>query len=465
MSVASSLRRYAASRFLNVHASPKSFRNRSAVAIRLQHVAPPPLNSSNGKAACTPALKPGISDDTYFPPNENILFWRHFVTPQRPTETAARLRRHVDHVFYTSRKNPSSILYWLHAFARLAFFNNVFSSLGHTFLAMRLYDAPLSTRLLAFPINHADELLHVFKQDYDNIRTGTYNMPWDVSLTHRQSSPFFILRQILALAAEAPRVLSKTVEKESSNSNWLHSKLFPHYYSQTFHHQTDGWLSSSSADVYEVSTESLFRGTQDAMQRTVLKAISLFVQSYHRNQSKLTMLDLGAGTGRFSTFVRDNWPHAHYILADLSPFYLQKARENMSYWQRKRASSHLGPGSVRFMQANAEDLPLEKGSVDILYAVYLFHELPPHARQKVVLEAARILRPGGLFIIADSVQFGDRLHRDSALGNFERLNEPWFSSFIELDLGKLVCKDGMFTPYVKEVASMTKMLSFRRLGV
>lgn len=457
------IRRYGPSRLHHIYASLTPFRRRLLV-VREQHTAPPPPNSSNDKAIPTPTSKPGIIDDTYFPPNDNVLFWRHFETPQRPTETAARLQRHMNHILYTSANDPSSIPYWIHTFARLAFFNNALLSLTHTLLATRLYDAPLSTKLLAFPINHTDELLHVFKQDYDNIRSGTYKMPWDASLTHRQSNPFFILRQTLALAAEAPKVMSKTVQKQPQISNWLHSKLFPQYYTETFHYQTDGWLSSSSADVYEISTESLFRGSQDAMQRTVLKAISHFLKSYQRKQPQITMLDLGAGTGRFSTFVRDNWPDANYILADLSPFYLQKARENMSYWQRKRARSHRSLGSIKFLQASAEDLPLERGSVDILYAVYIFHELPPHARRKVVLEAARLLKPGGLLIIADSVQLGDRLHRDRALGKFERLNEPWFSSFIELDLGNLICGEGMFAPYAKEVKSVTKMLAFERLA-
>lgn len=38
--------------------------------------------------------------------------------------------------------------------------------------------------------------------------------------------------------------------------------------------QTDGWLSSRSAAVYEFSTETLFFGRQDSMQRTCLLPIA-----------------------------------------------------------------------------------------------------------------------------------------------------------------------------------------------
>ena len=55
---------------------------------------------------------------------------------------------------------------------------------------------------------------------------------------------------------------------------WLRSELYPEYYRSTFHFQTDGWMSSWSADVYETATETLFVGGQDAMQRTALVPLS-----------------------------------------------------------------------------------------------------------------------------------------------------------------------------------------------
>ena len=45
---------------------------------------------------------------------------------------------------------------------------------------------------------------------------------------------------------------------------------YPDYYQNNFHFQGDGWMSSKSADVYETSTETLFLGRQDAMQRQTL---------------------------------------------------------------------------------------------------------------------------------------------------------------------------------------------------
>lgn len=41
---------------------------------------------------------------------------------------------------------------------------------------------------------------------------------------------------------------------------WLESGLYPSYYLNSWHYQTDGWLSEESAKVYEASTETVFVG-------------------------------------------------------------------------------------------------------------------------------------------------------------------------------------------------------------
>ena len=43
---------------------------------------------------------------------------------------------------------------------------------------------------------------------------------------------------------------------------WLESGLYPGYYLNSWHYQTDGWLSEESAKVYEASTETVFVGKE-----------------------------------------------------------------------------------------------------------------------------------------------------------------------------------------------------------
>lgn len=68
--------------------------------------------------------------------------------------------------------------------------------------------------------------------------------------------------------------------------------------------QTDGWLSEQSAKVYEVSTETLFLGRQDAMQRQTLVPLHKFMAGRPAHGTGVRALEVAAGTGRFATFTK-----------------------------------------------------------------------------------------------------------------------------------------------------------------
>lgn len=48
----------------------------------------------------------------------------------------------------------------------------------------------------------------------------------------------------------------------------MKTPMYPEYYQNDFHFQTDGWFSTRSARAYNMVTEMLFFGQQDAMQRS-----------------------------------------------------------------------------------------------------------------------------------------------------------------------------------------------------
>ena len=62
--------------------------------------------------------------------------------------------------------------------------------------------------------------------------------------------------------------------QHGSRLPFMRSSMYPRYYQNDFHFQTDGWFSSHSARRYDASTETLFMGRQDAMQRTTLIPIA-----------------------------------------------------------------------------------------------------------------------------------------------------------------------------------------------
>ena len=77
--------------------------------------------------------------------------------------------------------------------------------------------------------------------------------------------------------------------------------------------------------VYEVSTETLFVGRQDASQRQSMVPITKWLDSkgLDRSGSGVKLLEVACGTGRFMTFLRDNYPGMDMTASDISPFYLQ----------------------------------------------------------------------------------------------------------------------------------------------
>lgn len=252
-----------------------------------------------------------------------------------------------------------------------------------------------------------------------------------------------------------------------------------------------GWMSQDSANVYETSTETLFLGRQDAMQRISLEPIiaqskqleadSVTQQAQGQQQSSsekkpMRVLEIACGTGRFMTFVRDNLPlDTEYAAIDLSPFYLEKARDNDAYWRKTRLSQETEEQGTtngktnavttippaKLIQANAESLPFENESFDAVLCVYLFHELPREARAQVASEMARVSKAGGTVVLTDSMQKGDRPPLDGALQNFEKMNEPYYVDYTLDDLPSHFEKAGL-TPMEKAVRSSTKMLSFRK---
>merc|ERR1719491_1044409 len=115
-------------------------------------------------------------------------------------------------------------------------------------------------------------------------------------------------------------------------------KLYPDYYQTAFHYQGDGWMSTDSANVYETSTETLFLGRQDAMQRTSLPPLVKMAEQFKITHKRpMRVLEVACGTGRFMTFARDNLPlDTEYTAVDLSPFYLNNAKDNDKNWRSIR---------------------------------------------------------------------------------------------------------------------------------
>jgi SAM-dependent methyltransferase len=62
---------------------------------------------------------------------------------------------------------------------------------------------------------------------------------------------------------------------------------------------------------------------------------------------------------------------------------------------------------VTFVLAGAEDIPLESGSVDVVFMFKSLHHVPVELMQKALEEVRRVLKPGGYAYISEPVFAGD----------------------------------------------------------
>eukprot|EP00897_Mesotaenium_endlicherianum_P000157 jgi/Mesen1/10141/ME000076S09650 len=319
-------------------------------------------------------------------------------------------------------------------------------------------------------------IAELHRRDAENVRRGYYRAPYDMSLRHRQWSPLHLAQQAAKMLSFArdnedrrnrhgwQEVRHTSEEARGSGCNGSGSGgsgfRYPEYYLQNFHFQ-DGWLSEFSADTYEVATETLFSGSQDAMQRGGLVPLHFFMRG--RSQQSTHLLELACGTGRFLTFVKDNYPRLRTTAVDLSPHYLKKAQENMDYFVEfdKAENGDRGVTPTKFVQAAAENLPMPDASYDVVSCVYLFHELPAEVRREVVREMARVLKPGGIVILTDSLQRVDRPSHDFEIfpGDY---HEPYYLEYADADLAELFASEAGMRLESSSVQHLSKTLCFRK---
>ena len=282
----------------------------------------------------------------------------------------------------------------------------------------------------------------LFERDLANAEAGLYPVPLDFAQELRRA------RGSLEYLADIPRVAARRRRNGRNELRDAASHL-PRYYRQNFHYQTDGYLSANSARLYDFQVEALFSGTADAMRRRAWVPVARFLEG--RDRKRTVLLDIGAGTGGFLSFVNTAAPDVKLIALDLSKPYLERARKRLA----KRRN-------VRFLAAAAEKIPLGANSVDAATSIYLFHELPPSVRSKAAREIARVLKAGGIFVLAETIQYGDLPDCDGLIATFPGLlHEPYYESFARQDLGALFAPVGL-NLIETDIAYLTKVSVFRK---
>lgn len=156
-----------------------------------------------------------------------------------------------------------------------------------------------------------------------------------------------------------------------------------------YHLQPGGYHAHPLAGfIYHYGTKVFWLGTNDRDQQKIRIVDELPVPTDGRIDR---LLDLACSVGQSTTALKDRFPVADVYGIDVAAPLLRYAH----------ARAVELDSEVHYVQMAAEELNFEDDSMDLVYASILFHEVPVEAGERIVAEAARVLRPRGLLVVND----------------------------------------------------------------
>ncbi len=234
-------------------------------------------------------------------------------------------------------------------------------------------------------------------------------------------------------AAELEAALDRLPEHPRGSLHLDPNLQLPEYYTQTeFHVQPGGvWSGAANAFVYEVGAKIVMLGQNDdyGFHR-------LFVETAIPRRAYRAILDLGCGFGKSTRPFIDAFPEADIVGIDLSAPNLKLAHQQ---------AERLGK-RIAFYQRAAEATEFEDASFDLVTATMLIHEMPMPVLRRVLGEADRVLRPGGLLAILDFAHTGDEFRDYLMDGHGARNNEPYMPHLFQTDVPRLLAEVGFKSP-------------------
>jgi hypothetical protein len=148
-------------------------------------------------------------------------------------------------------------------------------------------DAPIPDRKRFFA-----DMGALWRQDLANVEAGVYPLPAD-----HDGSLKMLLHRSRLFFEDLPAVHRRRESGDHSEvlSEETRGKR-PRYYLQNFHFQSGGWMTDESAQRYDTQVEVLFNGAANATRRQALPPLREVFAG--RDQRRLSLLDVGCGTGR-----------------------------------------------------------------------------------------------------------------------------------------------------------------------
>ncbi|HPF26352.1 MAG TPA: methyltransferase domain-containing protein [Steroidobacteraceae bacterium] len=165
------------------------------------------------------------------------------------------------------------------------------------------------------------------------------------------------------------------------------------------------------------------------------QSISRFIKARYPKFKPARILDLGCTIGHNTGSWKDTYPDAQVIGIDVAAPCLRYAHA------RAQAQSR----AVDFEQMNATELRYPDASFDVVFSSMFLHEVPRKDISRVIAEAHRVLKPGGLMLHMELPPNAQLSPYDAFYLDWDSSynNEPYYKPFRDL-VPQLVCKEAGF---------------------
>jgi ubiquinone/menaquinone biosynthesis C-methylase UbiE len=233
---------------------------------------------------------------------------------------------------------------------------------------------------LEAPLGSFREELHADPLIQSRIRAwlSSQQLMWRIVQDHYEQHADTYLAELAEADAQGPGTLELNT-----------GMALPEYSRHEIHLQPGGYTGNEFAGpMYHYATNSFYKNGSDDDQLHIAIANGVVVPEDGKVE---TVVDLGCGIGRVTAALAERFPQATVWGFDVGGPLVRYAHAR---------ARDLGI-PVHFAQRAAEDTRLPDGSVDLVNAYILFHEVPQFAAHDICREAFRILRPGGVFDISD----------------------------------------------------------------
>jgi ubiquinone/menaquinone biosynthesis C-methylase UbiE len=173
----------------------------------------------------------------------------------------------------------------------------------------------------------------------------------------------------------------------------------PEYARHEIHIQPGGYVGDPFAGhIYHYGTNSFYisvigHNEQDQVHKATAARLPLPGDGKVRR-----ILDMGCGIGQMTVALKERFPDAEVWGVDVGGPMVRYAHMR---------SRRLGIGA-NFAQRLAEDTGFPDGYFDLVTSYIMHHELPADITKKVIAEAQRVTRPGGVYYPVDFNSGGTR---------------------------------------------------------